>query len=157
MIRNICSATAAFLLLTIAVEAQSIRTLEDLATLGTTVYVVDTSGEETKGRIVGLTDLALTLKFDDTRQQFALADVARVERRKRDSVRNGVLIGAVGGALAGFTLGKSQDSPACPRRGPECGQGALIGATGGAFWGAISGWIADALVHTRESVYVARP
>ena len=157
MIRNICSATAAFLLLTIAAEAQSVRTLEDLATLGTTVYVVDTSGEETKGRIVGLTDLALTLKFDDTRQQFALADVARVEQRKRDSVRNGVLIGAAVGALAGFTLGKSQDSPACPRRGPECGQGALIGATGGAFWGAVSGWIVDALVHTRESVYVARP
>jgi hypothetical protein len=157
MTRDICAATAAVLLFATAAGAQSLQPLEDLTVLGTTVYVVDTSGEETKGRIVGLTDLALTLKFDDTRQQFALADVARVERQKRDPVRNGVLIGAVAGALAGFTLGKPMDSTACPQRGPECGQGALIGTIGGAFWGAVGGWIVDALVHTRERVYVAHP
>jgi len=155
MIKHICAATAAVLLFTSAATAQSFETFKDLTAPGTTIYVVDTSGEETKGRIVGLTDVALTLQVDGTRQQFAMADVARVERQKRDSVRNGVLIGAAVGALAGFTLGKSLDSPACPRRGTECGQGAAIGMTGGAFWGAVAGWIVDALVHTRESVYVA--
>jgi len=157
MTQRIHVATAAVLLLATTATAQSFAALEKQTTLGSTLYVVDNAGEETKGRLVTLSDLSLTLQVDGARQQFALADVARVERQKRDSVRNGVLIGAAVGALAGFTLGKSLDSPACPRRGPECGQGALIGTINGAFWGAVGGWIVDALVHRRETVYTAHP
>jgi hypothetical protein len=80
--------------------------------------------------------------------------VKRIERRRRDSVRNGVLIGAGAGALAGFGFGKSLDSPTCPRSGSECGQGAMIGTVGGAFWGAIGGWITDALIRKRETIYL---
>ena len=79
--------------------------------------------------------------------------VRRIERRRRDSVWNGVLIGAGAGALAGFGLGRSLDSSACPRSS-ECGQGAMVGTVGGAFWGAIGGWITDALIRKRETVYV---
>jgi outer membrane lipoprotein SlyB len=82
--------------------------------------------------------------------------VRRIERRRRDSVWNGVLIGAGAGALAGFALGKSLDSSACPRAS-ECGQGAMVGTVGGAFWGAIGGWITDALIRKRETVYVVPP
>jgi hypothetical protein len=67
-----------------------------------------------------------------------------------------VLIGAGAGALAGFGLGRSLDSPACPRPGIECGQGAMVGAVGGAFWGAIGGWITDALIRKRECVSPAQ-
>jgi len=155
MNRYTFAAAAALLLFATSATAQSFAALEDQAALGTTLYVTDTAGEETRGRIVKLSDLSLTLQVDGTRQQFAMADIARVERRKRDSVRNGVLIGAAAGALAGFTLGKSMDSPGCPRRGSECGQGAVVGTVGGAFWGAVGGWIVDALVRSRESVYVA--
>jgi hypothetical protein len=31
----------------------------------------------------------------------------------------------------------------------------MIGAFGGAFWGAIGGWIADAVIRKRETIYVA--
>jgi hypothetical protein len=82
--------------------------------------------------------------------------VKRIERVRRDSVWNGVLIGAGAGALAGFGLGRSLDSPACPRPGIECGQGAMVGAVGGAFWGAIGGWITDALIRKRECVSPAQ-
>jgi hypothetical protein len=82
--------------------------------------------------------------------------VKRIERVRRDSVWNGVLIGAGAGALAGFGLGRSLDSPACPRTGIECGQGAMVGAVGGAFWGAIGGWITDALIRKRETMSPAQ-
>ncbi len=157
MDRHVHVATAAVLLFATTATAQSFAALEKQTTPGSTVYVVDNAGEETKGRIVKLSDLSLTLQVHGTLQQFALADVARVERQKRDPVRNGVLIGAAVGALAGFTMGRSADSPSCPLSGSECGQGAVVGTVGGAFWGAIGGWIVDALVRTRESVYVAHP
>jgi len=80
--------------------------------------------------------------------------VKRIERRRRDPVWNGVLIGAGAGALAGFGFGRSLDSPTCPRSGTECGQGAMIGTAGGAFWGAIGGWITDALIRKRETIYL---
>jgi ElaB/YqjD/DUF883 family membrane-anchored ribosome-binding protein len=88
----------------------------------------------------------------ETVQLAATASAKTTGRPHRDSVWNGVLIGAGVGALAGFGLGRSFDSPACPRSGIECGQGAFVGTVGGAFWGAISGWIADALIHDREAI-----
>ena len=86
--------------------------------------------------------------------QFAAATASpkRTGPPHRDSVWNGVLIGAGVGALAGFGLGRSLDSPSCPRSGIECGQGAIVGTVGGAFWGAIAGWITDALIHDRETI-----
>jgi|SoiMethySBSTD1v2_1073268.scaffolds.fasta_scaffold41756_1 hypothetical protein len=88
----------------------------------------------------------------ETAQFTATASATRTGRPRRDSVWNGVLIGAGVGALAGFGLGRSLDSPACPRSGIECGQGAIVGTVGGAFWGAIGGWITDALIHDRETI-----
>lgn len=82
----------------------------------------------------------------------ATVSANRTGRPHRDSVWNGMLIGAGVGALAGFGLGRSLDSPACPRSGIECGQGAIVGTVGGAFWGAIAGWITDALIHDRETI-----
>lgn len=87
MNRHIFAAAAALLLFASGATAQSFAALEDQAALGTTLYVIDTSGEETNGRIVKLSGLSLTLHVNGTRQQFAMADIARVERRKRESVR----------------------------------------------------------------------
>jgi hypothetical protein len=92
----------------------------------------------------------------DARQEPSASPVRRIERRRRDSVWNGVLIGAGAGALAGFGLGRSLDSPGCPLAGSECGQGAMVGTVGGAFWGAIGGWITDALIRKKETIYVVQ-
>jgi hypothetical protein len=137
--------------------AQPARSFEELAALvktGDIVYVIDTSGEETRGRIAALTAASLVLSGDGTRQDFVPGAVSRIERRQRDSVRNGLLLGLATGSGLGYSIGKTADSPSCPRSGVECGQGALIGTAGGAFWGGVGGWIADALIHRREVIYV---
>jgi hypothetical protein len=133
--------------------AGSFQELRRVIVVGDTVYIIDSAGRETRGRVATLSDIALTIAVDDTRREFDATSVARIDRRRRDSVRNGLLIGAGAGALLGFGLGRKADSPGCPRAGIECGQGAMIGTVGGAFWGAAGGWIVDTLIRRREVVY----
>jgi hypothetical protein len=111
--------------------------LQRRATVGETPYVLDLAGQETRGfsRTVGATD------------------IGRIERQRKDSVLNGVLIGAGTGALAGYGLGKSMDSPNCSGA-VECGQGAIVGAVGGAVWGAVGGWLVDVLIRKRETIHL---
>jgi hypothetical protein len=140
-----------------AQPASSFEQLQNRLAPGDTLYVIDASGEETKGRLTRALDATLTLIVDGTRREFAAHDVEQVDRSRRDPVHNGVLIGLGAGAIAGYALGRGTDSPSCPRPGIECGQGAALGVVSGAFWGAIGGWIADALIRTRETVYQAKP
>lgn len=84
----------------------------------------------------------------------SLRTLQRTLSYRADPVLNGVLIGAGAGALAGYGLGKSMDSPNCSGA-VECGQGAIVGAVGGAVWGAAGGWLADALIRKRETIYLA--
>jgi hypothetical protein len=123
--------------------------------VGETVSVLDATGGETRGRIFAISDRAIALTVGDRRHVLDSALVRRIERRRRDSVWNGVLIGAGAGALLGYGAGRRLDSPSCPRSGIECGQGAMLGTVGGAFWGAFSGWIDDALVRKTEVIHVA--
>jgi hypothetical protein len=81
--------------------------------------------------------------------------VARIDRRRRDSVSNGLVIGFGSGALVGFLAGRAADSPACPRSGIECGQGALLGTVGGAVLGAVGGWLIDALARKPDVIYLS--
>ncbi len=171
MIRNLCLGMAGLLWAAGTLMAQPLEasrrpaatpasaTFEELqrrATLGEMVYVVNLAGQETRGRIVGLSDGSLTLRpvVSGLSRTFASTDVRRIEQRRKDSIMNGVLIGAGAGALAGYGLGKSMDSPNCS--GPvECGQGAMVGAVGGAVWGAVGGWLVDRLIQKRETIYLA--
>jgi hypothetical protein len=118
--------------------------------------VEETTGQQQPATKIETLDLRGVLNEDitivDCGRASGSTQVRRVERRRRDSVWNGVLIGAGAGALAGYGLGKSLDSPSCPRAS-ECGQGAIVGTVGGAFWGAIGGWITDALIRKREVIY----
>jgi len=125
--------------------------------VGEPVRVVDVLGRETRGRVLTLSDAILTVRVDDVHREFHAADVTQIDRRRRDPVWNGVLMGAAGGALLGFGLGRSLDSPSCPRPGIECGQGAVVATVSGVIWGAVGGWVADALIRKREVVYVASP
>ena len=165
MIRNVFLGVAGVVWLAGTVSAQPLRVpsgqqpvssfeeLKSRISPGETVIVLDAAGREIRGRAASLSDASLTVTFDTTRRQFDAADVRRIDRQRRDSVRNGVLIGAAAGALAGFAMGKSLDSPDCARTS-TCGEGPMIGAFGGAFWGALGGWIADAVMRKRETIYV---
>lgn len=133
--------------------ARSFDALRLRVTEGDIVHVVEASGRETTGRVATLSEVALALTADSGRVEFAADDVRRIDLRRRDSVLNGVLIGAGAGALLGFGLGRSADSPSCPRSGIECGQGAMLGTVNGAVWGALSGWLTDALIRKRDVLY----
>jgi len=161
MIRNIAILGAGVLWFGSPAAAQvasPTRSFEELKLrmdVGETVYVVDSSGHETSGRVAFLSDFVLTLTVNGSPHQFTEAEVTRIHRPRKDSIRNGLLIGNGAGALVGFRLGRSRDFPSCPRSGIECGQGAVVGTVSGALWGTVAGWITDALVHKREILYLA--
>jgi len=143
MVRNISVALAGILCWSSLATAQTVEEHSSQQQPTTSIEKLDLQGILTQ-------DITIV----DTSRASDSAPVRRIERRRRDSVWNGVLIGAGAGALAGFGLGRSLDSPSCPRSGSECGQGAMVGTIGGAFWGAIGGWITDALIRKRETVHV---
>ena len=173
MIRHACSTAAVLFWFAGALSAQPLivetarddlagfqpsSTFQELALrlkAGDAVSVVDTSGREVNGRVATLSDVAVALTVDGVRQEFATDRIERIYRKRRDPVKNGLLIGAAAGAVVGFSAGRSSDSPDCPRSGSECGQGALIGTVGGAFWGTVGGWIVDVLIRRRETIYQA--
>jgi hypothetical protein len=132
--------------------ATSFEELQSHIRIGDTVRVSEKSGQQTTGRIEALTPLSLRLAVKGTRHDFEQSAVTRIERRNRDSVRNGVFMGAAAGALIGFLAGKNVHEGPCPPS-QECGQASVIGTAGGVVWGGVGGWIADALIHKREVVY----
>lgn len=134
--------------------AHSFADLQLAVKTNETVYVFDTSGRDTRGRIDLVSPAALHLAVDGARRDFLEAQVSRIERHRRDSIRNGLLMGLGGGAAIGFLAGRRVDEGPCPPK-TGCGEAELIGAIGGAFWGSVAGWIADALHHTREVIYRA--
>lgn len=135
--------------------ARSFAELEVRVKTGDTVYVVDGSGRDTKGRIELLSAASIQLTLDGRRREFLETDVTRVERRgRRDSIRNGLLIGLGTGAALGFLAGRGVDESPCPPN-TGCGEAELLGTFGGAFWGGVVGWITDALIRPREVVYLA--
>ncbi len=132
--------------------ANSFEELQGRVKAGDTVFVIESSGEETRGRIVMLSDASLELILDETHRVFAENAVKRIDHRRRDSVRNGLLVGLGTGAVLGFLVGRTADSSSCSP-GIECGQGALLGTIGGAFWSGVAGWITDTLTREREVIY----
>lgn len=134
--------------------ARSLHELRARVSAGDIVSVVDTFDHATRGRISAFSDAALMLAIDGSYRRFSVEQIARIERRRRDPVANGLLMGAGAGAVIGYGIGRGVDSPTCPRPGIECGQGATLGVVTGALWGAAGGWLADTLIRKREVVYV---
>jgi hypothetical protein len=141
-----------------ALAQQAARSFEELQArvkIGDIVFVVDDSGLETRGKVERVSDVSMWLTVDGIRRGFDENSIARIDLRRRDSVRNGLAIGLGSGALLGFLAGRAADSPTCPRLGIECGQGALLGTVGGAVLGAVGGWLIDALTRNLEVIYLA--
>lgn len=134
--------------------ARSLHDLRSRVSADDVVSVVDIAGHRTRGRISAFSDAALMLAIDGSTRRFSVDQIARIERRRRDPVANGVLMGAATGAVLGYGVGRRVDSPACPRPGIECGQGATLGTVTGALWGAAGGWLADTLIRKRELLFV---
>jgi hypothetical protein len=135
--------------------ARSFQELQRRIKIGEIVCVIDGSGLQTRGKLDILSDVSLGLTVDGIRRDFVEGTITSIHRRRRDSVRNGLVIGVASGAVVGFLAGRAADSSNCPRSGIECGQGALLGTIGGAVWGAVGGWLIDAVTREREVIYRA--
>jgi hypothetical protein len=73
----------------------------------------------------------------------ALRDAAGLPGLGFHDLRHTVITG-----LAEMASRTTTDSPGCPT---ECGQRCAHRTVGGVFWGAINGWITNALIRKRES------
>jgi hypothetical protein len=103
---------------------------------GSTVYVMDVKGHETKGRTDDVSPAALMLDVNGTRQVFAAGTIRQIERYG-DSLWNGLAIGAGIGAAAAL-ISDPQYRPCDNRPAERCADAQipqrllLIGAMGAA-------------------------
>src|SRR5262249_24344343 len=116
------------------------------------VYVRDTSGQETVGKLLGLGPDTLVLLRGDQGQRFERSVIKSIQTR--DSLKNGALIGAaVGVGLGGVSAGLR----GCPggHSGGHCGgmRIVLVGISTGVYAGLGTG--VDALVRGRTTLYIA--
>ena len=88
--------------------AGSFDQLRVLVKTGDTVRVTDTSGEEVRGAIVGLSSSSLALRVAGAQRTFLEGDIAAIHQRRNDSLANGArwgfAVGAALGVLGGITI-----------------------------------------------------
>src|SRR4051812_29429243 len=115
-----------------------------------TVFVQDDRGAETRGKLLRLDQQSLAILVDGQERTFELSDVRKIQR-KGDSLRNGAIIGALFGAVAGVMLGGFSD---CPSAHYECAAGArvAIALTTTAVYSAF-GTAVDAAIQGRTTLY----
>ena len=119
-----------------------------------TVYVLDRSGIETTGKLLGLSPDSLVLLVADAERRFDRADVARIQ--KRDSLKNGTLIGAAVGVAMGLLAAGLSDCPGAHPGGACPGfRAATVVASTGIYTGLGAG--IDALIRGRTTLYGAPP
>jgi hypothetical protein len=137
-----------------AAAQQLPSTLPDLRTSmwhGETISVIDRSGAAVKGRVVKITDDAITLSVHGQPQTVNGSDVGWITRRRGNAGR-GALIGlAVGATVGVFTY---LNDSACESCGPDAGFAFLLAAMFGGIGGGIGAGV-GAAIHSEEMLYAA--
>ena len=112
------------------------------------VIVTDRSGQETSGRLVGWTASSVVLDTNGARRTYLPDEAVRIDLRG-DSLKNGAMIGAAVGALAGLSLG----CPTAGSRGEGCSaERATFVLASAAMYAAIGAGI-DALIPGRTRLW----
>jgi len=132
------------LLPALAAAQDPVKSFDQLNTrlkIGDTIWVTDAQGQEVKGKLSALSTDGLMLDAGGTKT-FAARDVGIVRERRRDSLKNGAIIGAIPGAIFGLLGGGMADE----------GPGAAIGAVVVGALGAAVGVGIDALIPGKKVV-----
>ena len=100
---------------------------------GDPVTVTDDDGQELRGRIVDLSSSTLALEADGLRRDLNRGDISVIQRRERDSLTNGALVGFASGVAFAVMLvvgngGSAADPYAMPWYALFGTAGAGIGA-----------------------------
>jgi hypothetical protein len=117
-----------------------------------TVYVLDRSGMETSGKLLGIDPDSLVLLVDGSERRFEMSSVARVQ--KRDSLKNGTLIGAAVGIAMGLISAGISDCPGDDPGGSCAGARAAVFAVSVGVYSGLGAGV-DALVRGRTTIYSA--
>ena len=118
-----------------------------------TVYVTDTSGRETRGKLIKWDAAAIVLQTGSTTRTFAPGEAVRVDLRG-DSLKNGAIFGAVVGAAVGAFMFGFSDCPGFHQSCPGFRVGVIVGSTG--IYSAI-GMATDAMIPGRTPLWQAAP
>jgi hypothetical protein len=118
-----------------------------------TVYVLDDTGTETAGKLLHLNPDSLVLLVGDTERRFEEGRIRRIQGRG-DSVRNGLIIGAVIGAATGLIGAGVADCPGEDPGGHCPGSRIALGLFSTGVYAAIGTGI-DALISGRTTLYEA--
>ena len=107
---RVLHAIALLLLATASAEAQEVagtfHQLRVLVKAGDTLTLTDATGQRLRGKLAELSASSLVLEIAGARRLFQDNDVAIIEKRGADSLKNGALIGlAIGGGLFGPAIG----------------------------------------------------
>lgn len=155
MLRRLCIVSAALLVGGCGGKAPA-RTFPELQTRirpGHTVFVVDSTGQETRGKLLEVSTSEIKLRRGDEVRRFAAKDVQHVQRFG-DSLWNGAVIGAAaslpGALFADPRNVACEGDPARTCTDSEAGSRALVVGVG-----ALAGLGIDALIRHRHPVYVA--
>jgi hypothetical protein len=139
----------------LSVAAQQLpSTLPDLRTSmwhGETISVIDRAGAVVKGRVVTITDDAITLSVHGQTRTVNGSDVGWITRRRAHAGRGALLGLSVGAALGLFTFVQGRDCETCGAdTGFACVRGAMFGGLGGGIGAGVG-----AAVHSEEMLYAA--
>jgi hypothetical protein len=118
---------------------------------GLTVSVEDMAGNRTVGTLLRLEGESLVVRVKTTEQRIDRVAIRRVTSKRKDSVKNGCLTGAlVGAGMAAMS--------SCETNGRRCGTAGRVAfvAFGAGLWALIGGAI-DNSIDKRVTLYEARP
>jgi hypothetical protein len=135
-----------------AQEARSFEQLQVLVKPGDRIFVTDKAGNETEGRVEGLSRSALSLRTKTSTKDWTESDVSRIRQWRHDSLKNGAIIGTG----VGLGLGIAGALIFCGEFG-DCGgeAAAAIAVYGGI--GAGIGVGIDALIPSKRTVFTGGP
>lgn len=80
----------------------SLSAVKEQLAAGEILYVTDRTGTTTKGKLIGMTDDAIEMRVNRVATIVRAADVSRIQRQQKDSLLNGILIGAAIGSIPGI-------------------------------------------------------
>jgi len=135
-------------------RAQQVSAFEQLQLLvkpGDKVYVTDSTGTTTKGKIADLSSSTLRLIVNGTKRDLAQADVFQDRQWRHDSLGNGTAIGA----LTGLGFGTVVSVLACANASCSGGDAGILAAFIGISTGvgAGIGLGIDALIPAKQTIF----
>jgi len=137
-------------------RAQTARSFEQLQLLvkpGDKVDVTDSSGLTLKGRVQSLSTSSLRLMLEGSERDFSQNQVLEIRQRRKDSLKNGALIGlGFGAGFGAIGAALTCGSEGCDEFGGTAGFfAAAMGVYGGL--GAALGVGIDALIPSKQTVF----